>query len=168
MKALLVLLLLSTAAYATATCPASPLVRCYSRGMIDNASVPLAYTVDIVTQDVFVEVLPNTNLMASSLCFDQSANGRLRYTCGDAATFGCFATITVDAPGQRTARMRLGDNGATTIGSEARDSGNTHTTTIFEMIDLTQNEYVSVFVANASDTTDFTVDTLNIMCMEAL
>lgn len=144
-------------------------------GEISSSTAFVAYTVDIVTQNVFVELAPVTSLTSGSgSCFTESADGRLQYTCATTAQFHCATTIsysTVSANNDDV-RIRLGDNGTTLIESEATDRLATvdtkDSTALHAMITLAQNEYVSVWMANGTDTDDFSLLSLNIFCMEAL
>lgn len=135
-----------------------------------SGTAPLNYAVVIVTQDVFVEAAPTTALTANlGECFDQSANGRLRYLCPETVDLHCAVTITYSsAVPSDLMRLRGAKNGTTLATSEAQDSISTgvDSTAIHPTFpDVVANDYVSVFIANGSGTGDFELDTLNFVCM---
>lgn len=133
-------------------------------------TAPLNYAVVIATQDVFVEVVPTTALTADlGACFDQSANGRLRWICNDTVDLHCAASISYSsAVPSDLLRLRGAKNGTTVAASEVHDSisSGMDTTAAHPTIpNVVQNDYISIFIANGTGTGDFEVDTLNLVCM---
>jgi hypothetical protein len=120
----------------------------------------------------YVEVLPVTAPTSGGECFDESADGRLRYTCEGTQKFHCAATISykgADASADDLG-FSFGDNGTPSVGSIALDSANNanlESTALHAMLTLSQNEYVSIWTTNYTNTDDPAIHSLNIFCMSS-
>ena len=135
-----------------------------------SGTVPLNHAVVIAAQDTFVEVAPTTALTAGlGACFDQVANGRLRWICPITADLHCAVSVTYSsAVPADLFRLRGAKNGTTVAESEIQDaiaSGVDSTAAHPTIPNVVLNDYISIFVANGSGTGDFEVDTLNLVCM---
>ena len=137
------------------------------------AATPAAglLVVDIVTKDVAVEVLPVTAPLAgNSSCFDESANGRLRYICATTRNFFCNTTISghTHAGANQALWLTLGVSGTPVVTTQTNflSSNTTDDDSVFTLIQtpLSQNQYVSAWLANTTGTQDIDVETFRISC----
>ena len=134
-----------------------------------SAGGQISDTITIAAADTFVEVTTVTSANAlNTACFSQSANGRLQYTCAETKTFLCLVTASLDQAGgtQLVLRLRLGDNGTSIATSESNGDAfqwNAELTSQ-DLVQLSQNEFVSGFVANGTNANNISLETFNITC----
>ena len=118
------------------------------------------------------EAVQVTTLSAGAMSFDMPADGRLRYT-GTATVFcHCAVTITLSSasPNQRFV-LGIGHNGvavdATKVMQETKASDDRQSTAIHGYIQMSTNDYISLYVGNMMSTTSFQLYSTNVfaMCM---
>lgn len=124
----------------------------------------------IVTQDIFVKAAGSTTLF-TSLLMDMPENNRLRYTGSLTAkhfTIICSLSFTT-ASNNKLVRCRLAKNGTTEAASEIRNKSATGsdegTMTLITHVALDANDYVELFVANATDNTNITIERMTMVVL---
>ena len=123
-----------------------------------------------VTQNTPVEINPTVTLHTSSINFDSSAAGRLRYT--GARTRDFLVTVTVSGVSEDAAgtyndyKLELYKSGSANDPVKAiwttSIEGNAVEGTFHAIMSLATNQYVSLFTTNSTDNDDLTVKVLAI------
>lgn len=119
-----------------------------------------------------VEATFTTTLSAGAMNFDTPSSGQLRYT-GSSTVFCHVATTITLSSASANQRFVLGVavNGTVQTNSkvmqDTQSSSDRQTTALHAYLQMTTNNYMSLYVGNMVSTTDFEVYSLNIfaMCM---
>lgn len=126
-------------------------------------STPVETT--IVTQDVFVKEAGTTMEVTSSSDFTLSTAGRFTYTGTRTRRFKVdLVSSLTSVNNNQLIRLRLAINGTTVAESEQSKLGvNTivGTMPLTFLPELTQDDYIEVYIANGTGTTNVTVDNMN-------
>jgi hypothetical protein len=128
-------------------------------------------TVTIANTNDYVEVTnPAWTLSSGAYLFDEVSNGRLRYTgtVPVMAHIACSISMTVSGTNQLT-HWRLGLNTATDAASEVQrliGVGSDVGSTALHLIEtLTNGDYISLWVRNATSTGSPTIEAANLQAV---
>lgn len=122
----------------------------------------------IATIDTFVKAAGTTTLLTSHL-MDMPVDNRLRNTNSVAARhFNVICSLSfTTASNNKLVKFRLAKNGVTEAASEIRNQSATGadegTVTLTTHLELSQNDYVELFVANGTDSTNITIERMTII-----
>lgn len=102
--------------------------------------------------------------------WDTPSAGRLRYTGAQTLNYHCGCTIsfTTGSGTNQEIHAYVAKNGTKIVGSLVKTTGDNvelHSTAMHIFTSLTTNDYLSVFVENASSTAEVSVETINIFAM---
>ena len=131
-------------------------------GMYISSSAPTT----ISTIDVFVKAAGTTTEVTSSADFTVSSSNRFTYTGAATRRFkvDLVSSITSVSNNQKI-RLRYAIDGTTQASSEIAKLGTgtiVGTIPLTDMVELSQGQYIELWVANNTSTSDLTVDTMNI------
>lgn len=114
--------------------------------------------------------------------FDSPQAGRMRYIGAGTKEFHCGCTVTLSSAGNNEVILAaLGKNVTVNANKEwtageilaegqvekkLGSAGDIHSTAIHVFITLTTNDFVELFVQNASSTADLTIKHMNMFAME--
>ena len=133
-------------------------------------SVTSAAETSITTQNTFVDVAGTFTLSSNAHNFDMDSNGQLRYTGRAARVLHVAITCSFNAAGNnKIIRLDAGKNGTVIAESEAKrfmaTGADLGSTAVHTMIDVVTDDYITLMVANGSDTSNFTMQTVALFAM---
>ena len=125
----------------------------------------------ITTQDTFVDVAGTFTLSGNAHNFDMDSNGQLRYTGAAARVLHVAITCSFNAASNnKIIRLAAGKNSEVIVSSEAKrfmaTGADLGSTAIHTLIDVVTNDYLTLMVANGSDTSNFTMETVAMFAMD--
>lgn len=137
--------------------------------MIDNATLTA-----IATTQTFTKVAGTTILFPDSNEMDMPANNRLRHNNGTTDQFVVDAHLSVFAESLLHIRARLYKNNAPIPGSDAvatlagqGGAGRYTNLAMAAVVDLSPGDYVEVFIANWTNTTDLDVVDMRLLAFRS-
>jgi len=121
----------------------------------------------INTQDVFVKAAGTTSEGISAVNFTVSTNKAL-YSLNTSANYRVTAMLTASSGNNETIKARIALNGTTQARSEQKietdGAGDAHQIVIEDIVTLSADtDYIEIFVANGSSTTNITVIDLHVI-----
>lgn len=117
--------------------------------------------------DTFVKVAGATTQGVAPVNFTLASN-KATYSLDEAGTYKVSAVLSMSAGNNEDIRARVGLNGTTQARGEqdieTDGAGDAHTITVQDIVELTAStDYIEVFVANGTSTTDITVSNLHVI-----
>lgn len=121
----------------------------------------------ISTTDVFVKAAGTTSNGVLIEGFDQTTSNRALYTGKLTNYFKVSCTLSITNGSNKSHKIRLAKNGTTISSSEEHattgSGGRAENVYIHDIIQLEENDYIELYVANSSNTTNITVVDLNLI-----
>ena len=127
----------------------------------------------IGTQNVFVQCAGTYTLSPNPHNWDMNTSGQLRYigVADRVVHIAASWSATVDG-NAKTIRVAVAKNGTPIAVSEVKRKiaagADVGSSAAHAFIDVVTNDYISLMVANATDTANVTMVTLNLFCMDML
>jgi hypothetical protein len=127
----------------------------------------------IGTKDVFVQCAGTYTLSGNTHNWDMNTQGQLRYIgAADRVVHIAASWSATSAGNAKIYRVAVAKTGTPIAVSEVQRKiaagADVGSSAAHAFIDVSTNDYISLMVANASDTTDVTMLTLNLFCMDML
>lgn len=120
----------------------------------------------IAQTDTFVKVAGTTSAGAFIEKFTLS-NNRATYDGSLVGFYKVTAFLTFTAGNGNVVRARVAKNGTTTASSESKSTANaagrSENVPASDIVSLTTNDYIEIFVANSTSATDITVSDMNVV-----
>lgn len=142
------------------------------RGIENSGSVAQYYmqgnttATDIVTQNVFVKGAGATTAGTLNQRFTLTDN-RATYVGALTGIFKITVSVSATSGNNQLLRFRIAKNGTTSAQSEVEEttsgSGRSQTLICQDLVSLTTNDYIELWVANGSTNQDITIDNLNVI-----
>ena len=125
----------------------------------------------IVTQDVFVKAAGTTVLSANAHNWSMPANNRLRYDGVADRVVHVAVTVSMSAAGNNELfRGAIAKNGTVLTESEVDRWISTGTdigsTALHAFTTVSTNDYIEMWMANGTNTTNMTLETMNLFVMD--
>jgi hypothetical protein len=142
------------------------------RGILNSGNISQYYMssnatiTDIVTQDVFVKVA-GTTLAGDYVERFSLTDNRATYDGAISGFYKVSALLTLTSGNNNVVRCRISKNGNTYQASESRTttngSGRSENVVVSGILELITGDYIEIFVANNTATTDITVSDMNVI-----
>ena len=121
----------------------------------------------ISATNTFVKVAGTTSAGVTAVNFTLASN-KATYSLDEAGTYKVTAVLSSAAGNNETIKARIGLNGTTQARSEqdidTDGAGDAHAITVQDIVELTSStDYIEIFVANGTSTTDITVVNLHVI-----
>lgn len=143
------------------------------RGLVNTAEFGNYYMTNnatitpIAVSGTAYKILGTTTENAINQKFTHS-NNRLTYTGGLDRNFQVSATVSFTSGNNKVIGLYIAKNGSIVTSSEmyatTSGSGRAESIHVQTVLELTANDYIELWIENDTDTTDITVEFLNLIC----